>query len=374
MAFPERRTVNVLLTILLFAVVCALVYSARQVILIFVLAIFFAYLMNPAVKFLQRHSLFSKELRGAAVVKVYLTILLVIGVAGYWLVPRIARNTAKLIDEFPVFVDRLSTGEIATDLGEKYGWSDAQEARVRVFLARHRDNTQGLVRLVDRSLPQAAQIVGWLILIPILAIFLLQDGDHIADAAIKVAFPESQRQQARLVADHLHTMLTNYIRAQVFLCGLSFVFYAAVLLLFRFPYPIALSILGGALEFIPVMGWMSTAAAIIGTGIVNHLHWIWMAVLLLMWRLAQDYFNLPRIMGRQLEIHALTAIFAVLVGAEVGGIVGIYLSVPLAASIHVIWALVGDTKQLGQLSPEPGPLEREVAPEIPSSIINTTRN
>jgi len=69
---------------------------------------------------------------------------------------------------------------------------------------------------------------------------------------------------------------------------------------------------------------------------VNHLHWIWMAALLGLWRLIQDYFATPRVMGSHLKIHPLAAIFALLVGAELGGIVGIYLAVPLTASLRVI--------------------------------------
>src|SRR5215831_6470626 len=62
MAFPDRRTANILLTILLFAVVLAIAYAARGVIVIFAFAILFAYLIDPVVRFLQRHSLFFKNL------------------------------------------------------------------------------------------------------------------------------------------------------------------------------------------------------------------------------------------------------------------------------------------------------------------------
>ena len=64
MAFPDRRTSNVLLTILLFALVLVVLYLARRVLLIFTFAILFAYLINPVVRFLQGHSLFFKNLRG----------------------------------------------------------------------------------------------------------------------------------------------------------------------------------------------------------------------------------------------------------------------------------------------------------------------
>jgi predicted PurR-regulated permease PerM len=58
-----------------------------------------------------------------------------------------------------------------------------------------------------------------------------------------------------------------------------------------------LASLGGLLEFIPVVGWTSTFAVIVGVGIVNHSHWLCMAVLLALWRVIQDYLAMPRIMG-----------------------------------------------------------------------------
>ena len=341
MAFPERRTTDVLLTILLFALVCGLVYYARRIILVFILAVLFAYLIDPVVKFLQRHSLFFRNLRGPAVVEVYLAIVLLIALTGYTFAPRVARNTAKLVDQTPVLLDDLSTGDIAAQLRGKYGWNEEQEFRFRAFLARHTDDIQGITRSVDRLLSNGAQVLGWLLLIPVLAIFFLRDGDHIADALIQVLCPANWRPAVRAIADDLHIMLTRYIRAQVFLCVLSFLFYSSVLLLLRFPHAIALGVLGGLLEFIPVVGWMSTFAAIVGVGIVNHSHWLWMAALLGIWRATQDYYAAPRVMGQQLKIHPLAAIFAVLVGAEVGGIVGIFLAVPLIASMRVIWRACG---------------------------------
>jgi predicted PurR-regulated permease PerM len=337
MAFPDRRTANILLTILCFAAVGAAVYSARKVVLLFVLAILFTYLIDPLVKFLQRHSLFFKNLRGPAVVEVYLAFVILIALLGYRFAPGLARNTVMLVDEIPVLLDGLSTGEIATDLGSKYGWTDEQEFRLKAFLARHKVDVQALVRGADRYLSNAAQVVGWMALIPILAIFFLRDGDHIADALIRLFFPATSYEGVRAIADELHVMLTKYIRAQVILCALSFAFYSATMLLLGFPHAIALGLLGGVLEFIPVAGWTSTAAVVITVGVVNHSHWIWMAALLGLWRVAQDYFLVPRVMGRQLEFHPLAAIFAVLVGAEIGGIVGIYLAVPLMATMRVIW-------------------------------------
>ena len=366
MQFPERRTTIVLLTILLFGTVGAITFMARRVILLFVLSIFFAYLMNPAVQFLQRNSLLFKDLRRAAVTEVYIGILILITFVSYSFAPALLRNTVKAIDQVPAVLDRLSTGDIAADIGDKYGWNDQQKTRLRTVLVRHRKDFQGLLKWIDRSVSQAAQFVGWMALIPVLAIFLLRDGNHIVETAVEMLFPPRHRQPARLIVYQIHAMLANYIRAQVLLCVFSLVFYAAVLLLFKFPHAIAISVLGGILEFIPAIGWMSTATVIIGVGMANDLHWGWMAGLLLMWRVAQDYFNLPRALGHSLEIHPLTVIFAVLAGAEVGGIVGIYLSVPLAASLSLIWKL--------RIGPAEGRFIKDAATEPPSSLVEATRD
>src|SRR5260370_27493785 len=115
MPFPDRRTANVVLTTLSIAGVCAAVYCARRIILIFVLAVFFAYLIDPVVKFLQRHSLFFRNLRGPAVVEVYLAFVILIAALGYAFAPGLAGNTVKLVDEVPVLLDGLSTGDIAAE-------------------------------------------------------------------------------------------------------------------------------------------------------------------------------------------------------------------------------------------------------------------
>jgi predicted PurR-regulated permease PerM len=344
MAFPERCTVDILLTTAFLTAVAVGVYSARRVILIFVFAIFFSYLLDPVVKFLQRHSLFFRNLRGPAVVEVYLTFVLLTALAGYTFAPSLARSTARVLDEAPAFLNTLSTGDIASDLRGKYGWSETQELRFRAFLARHKQDIQSLVPTLDRYLSNAAQIFGCLLLIPILAIFFLRDGHCIVDFLIRLLIHTERRPKIHALVGQLHLMLTQYIRAQLLLCVLSFAFYSAAMLVLRFPHAIVLGILGGLLEFIPVVGWTSTFAVVVGVGILNHSHWVWMAALLGIWRVIQDYFATPRIMGSHLKIHPLAAIFAVLVGAEIGGIVGIYFAIPMMASFCIILRSVAEER------------------------------
>ncbi len=56
------------------------------------------------------------------------------------------------------------------------------------------------------------------------------------------------------------------------------------------------------------------------------------------WRIIQDYFSAPRIMGRSVEVSPLEEIFAVLAGGEIGGVVGALVAVPLLALLRILWA------------------------------------
>jgi predicted PurR-regulated permease PerM len=289
------------------------------------------------VKWLQRHSLFFKSLRGPAVVEVYLAFLVLIALVAHEVAPGLLWQTGQLFDEIPAMLDDVSTGVIATKIGDQYGWSEAQELRLKAFLAWHREDIQSFVRTGERFTSSAAEAIAWLVLIPLLAIFFLRDGGHIAHALIRVASAGGKYEAVQAVADEMNLTLKRYVRAKMILGGLSFLFYSAVMLLLNFPHAIALGLLGGFLEFIPVAGWMISAAAIICVGVLTHSHWMWIAVLLGIWRMVQDYYISPRVMGHQLEIHPLLAIFAVMVGWEIGGLVGIYLLVPLIAAIRAIW-------------------------------------
>src|SRR5215469_15164190 len=134
----DARTARVLLTILVFALVLVIVYLARGVIIVFVFAILFAYLIDPVVRFLQRHSLFFKNLRGPHVLEAYLAFVFAIVALSHSLAPNMQRNATRLLNAVPSLNERVSTGEIANDLSGQFGWTEAQSARIRVFLQEHR--------------------------------------------------------------------------------------------------------------------------------------------------------------------------------------------------------------------------------------------
>jgi predicted PurR-regulated permease PerM len=334
MDFPDRRTLNVLLTISVFAAVMAILYVARGVMITFAFAILLAYLIDPVVRFLQNHSLFFRDLRGPHLLEAYLALLLCLAVVGHAMAPRLVDFNSKLFKTAPAVIEGLSTGDIAEPIGQKYHWDERQRSQLRQFLVSHRDLTQTLAQNTERLIPSAVAVF---VIVPVLSIFFLAEGRRIADAFIRLLSSEENHQTIREVADELNLGLRKYIRAKVVLGGCSFAFYSTIMLLAGFRHAIALGILGGVLEFIPLAGWITSAAVIVTVGALTHAHWIWVATLLGVWRLIMDYLISPRVVGHTLEIHPLLVIFAVMVGAKIDGIVGIYLSIPAIVVVRVIW-------------------------------------
>jgi predicted PurR-regulated permease PerM len=334
MALLDGRTARVSLTILVFALVLGTLYVARAVIIIFAFSILFAYLINPVVRFLQRHSLFFKNLRGPHVVEAYLAFIVLLALVFHGLAPEFHKHPIRFVNQMTGLADRVSTGEIADELGSDFSWSDGQALRIKSFLQQHRENIDNTIREIERLASTAA---AGILVIPILAIFFLSDGEKLANQLIHLTSTKESYDSMSALAAELHVMLQHYIRAKVILGLLSLIFCAAAMLMLGYSNALTLGVLAGILEFIPVAGWMIAATTIVAAGVLGHSHWIWMLILLCFWRILMDYWISPRVMGHELEIHPLLAIFAVMVGGAVGGIVGIYLSIPLVATLRVIY-------------------------------------
>src|SRR4029077_1951891 len=106
----------------------------------------------------------------------------------------------------------------------------------------------------------------------------------------------------------------------------------------QFPYAFALGAIAGLFEFIPFVGPLFTVLVILGMAILTgYAHWVVVLVSLILWRGIQDYVTSPYLMGRGLQLHPLGVMFGVLVGGEIAGVVGLFLSVPIIASLRIIW-------------------------------------
>ena len=333
----DSRAARILATICLFVAVGAFLYGIRRTLVIFLFAIFFAYLLEPLVTRIQ-NSPIGRSSRVLAIAETYLLVAGALGLLLFFFGGQLAKDTRALFQSLPNLLDNVTSGKIVWQLGSRHGWSYDTQHRFEDLIQSHRQEILNWIGRLGAGIAQFLANAVWVALIPILAAFFLADGQRFARVLVAFFEHRDERRFLRGIISDLDRMLAGFIFAQITLTALSLVAYSSFLVLLRFPYALALGLAGGLMEFIPVVGPLMAAAAILGVGFLAGFSRLWAVLLFLgCWRLCQDYVISPRIYGRGLKLHPLAAIAAVLAGGELGGVLGVYLSIPAAAAIRVFW-------------------------------------
>jgi len=349
MPVADARAARVLITVLLFALGLGFLYVARRTLIAFLFAVFFAYLMSPLVSSLEKllHG------RARAIAVIYLLLLGLVVLFFVSMGPRIGRESARLGQSLPALA-QLSSGQIAEQLGQQHGWNSRIVDLLRDYLASHSDEITKLVQKVGLRVADVAKEAWLLVIVPVLSIFFLKDGHAFGGILLDLVRSRPQRELLQGVLSDMNQMLAHFIRAQLTLAGLTLVMYSAFLALMGMPYALVLGTMGGLLEFIPVVGPLAAGVIIVSVALlVSFPHWLALLVFLGIWRLIQDYVTSPRIMGHSMELHPLAAIFGVMAGGEVAGILGIFLSIPVMASLRIVfrrWRLYAEKRKFGPLN------------------------
>jgi len=350
MPFTDSRTTRVLATISIFGIGVAFLYFARRTLIAFLFAIFFAYLVDPAVSRVEKWT----KRRGIAIGVIYLLLALILSTFFFFVGPRIGHEAQKLTDSLPALVNRINSGEMIQEVGIEHGLSQTTRNQLSNFMKAHTGDLLLIAQKVGLRVAEGLQESWILLLIPVLAGFFLSDGRAFSQVALSFVHTKPQREFMQGVISDMNLMLAHFIRAQLTLAALSWMAYGSFLGLMRVPYALMLATAGGILEFIPVVGPLLATVLITGVALLaGYPHWLVVLIFLLAWRLVQDYVVSPRVMGRTLELHPLAAIFGVLAGGEIAGVLGVYLSIPVMASLRIVWRrwrMYAEKKRFGPLN------------------------
>ena len=338
----QTRTVLRLVALLLFlSTGLWMLYALQGVILLLVLSMFFAYLIAPLVDLVARPITVAAHRwlipRAFAIGIVYLVLFALIGVAGYVLLPRLGAQVSEFGRQVPSYVDHARDQlqawryfidpdhfPLAVREAVESAWGRATQA-VGDYLSY---GFAGLLPLLG-YLP-------WFVLIPILAFFLLKDAEAFRHS-ILLALPGGRvRGRGAELFEDVNDTLAAYIRAALLGCLLIGVVCTIGFMGIGVPYALLLGVLAGLLEFIPLVGPLVVA---LGTSLVAGFHSPGQAVAVLVFlgvlRLVQDYVVFPRLVRRGIHMHPLGVILAILCGAELAGIAGIFLAIPIVAVLSV---------------------------------------
>jgi predicted PurR-regulated permease PerM len=334
-------TARVAWTILLVGAGLALVYVLRHVLLLLAFSVFFAYLIFPLVTAAERWIPGFRS-RARALALVYLLLIAALALGGAPLGPRVGEEVRGLAERLPEIARQLSSGAIVSETLQRHGIGAELTSHVASTLRAHAGeilaSAQGATVGVLKWLSGAWVII----LIPIFAFFILKDGEAFMARGTALLGRRQHRERWQAIIQDLHHLLGEYMRALVLLSLITFVVWSMVFLVAGLPYPIMLAVIGGVLEVLPLVGPVVAGVIVLSvTAFTGYGHTLALLIFIVGWRFVQDYVSVPLVMGRGIELHPALIIFGVIAGGELAGPAGMFLSVPVIASLRIVWRHAG---------------------------------
>ena len=328
----------------MFAAAIWIVYAMTGILLVIVLAIFFAYLIAPLVELVRRpFNARGRERvmpRGPAIGVVYIVIFGSIGIGAWVLTPRLGAQMAQIAQQAPDYVtnakkraERLNN--VLEELNVPRSWRESANSYVSKAIGEVGTYVTG------EGFSSALNVLVFLpyiVLIPILAFFFLKDADSFRQSALMMLPQGRIRWRGDELFQDINSTLAAYIRAQLTSCLIIGTICTVGFAVFDVRYALVLGVVAGLLEFIPLLGPLVVAiVAATVAGFDSGTKAVAVLVFLGVLRIVQDYVLYPRIIGSGIHLHPLAVILAILAGHELAGVAGIFLAIPVIAVLTVTY-------------------------------------
>jgi predicted PurR-regulated permease PerM len=330
--FRPRAVLVVIGVIVASAAVLEVLLVARGVIIWILIAIFLALALNPAVEWLQAHGV---SRRGAAVGLTYVGALIGIVAIGALFVPTLVREVNDFAQAVPDYVDDLTKGR------GRLGFLERDYHIVeRIREAVEKQGASGVLGLSGTALSVTRSVVTAVVAvltIAFLTLFMLLEGPMWVERFIGL-LPEEQQPRWRAVGQEIYKVVGGYVAGNLLISLVAGIASTLVLLVVGIQYAVALGLLVALLDLVPLAGATIAAVlvstvAIIDEGLIDGLIVIAFFVL---YQQFENHVLQPLVYGRTVQLSPLAVLIAVLIGAELAGVIGALGAIPVAGTIQVI--------------------------------------
>jgi predicted PurR-regulated permease PerM len=332
-----------------------LLWQVRTFIGWFVVALFLAAALNPAVNWLQRrHRLIKRPL---AIALSYLGVLVaLLFIAGIFL-PLLVDQINGL-SKFVAAAANAPEGptEYIRGLAQQNGLGGLFE-RFSDQLKNLRDELGALVRNIFSSTgaiaASAAGFVAALATVLTLTFFLLVGSERYVNAGVGL-FPEAHQPLVRRILSQSAGAVSGYIGGNLAISAICGITTFLVLVILGMPYAAPLALLVAVLDLIPLVGATLGGALLVIVGLFVE---PWKAVVLLIFVLVYQQVESnvlqPLVYSKAVQLNGLVILIALLVGGQLLGIPGALLAIPVAEIIRIVVTELLDYRRMRQETNKP---------------------
>ncbi len=372
---PWGLTTKAFVTIITLLLVTFVAYRFQSLIALLVFAVILAYLLNPVINFVNERTSLS---RNSVILIAYLLsaagfiwALIALGVAAF-------QEIGALIEEAPMLVDRIT--DIFQELTTRTEPIQIGQFQLDPITIPWDAITNQIIGLIEPLVSQSGQFVGQaattvvslignFFFIFVISIYIAIEIPKMSGYVGDFAQTPGYRHDAERITREFGRIWSSYLRGQVILGLVIFLVVWIGLSILGVQNALALGILSGLLEFVPVLGPVIGAGAAVAVAFFQPQNYMglesWqyaLAVLALMFLIQQLENNIlvPRIVGGALDLHPLVVMVAVFMGGSIAGILGAILAAPVTATLKLLGVYAW--RKMFDMHPFPTPEEEKGPP------------
>jgi predicted PurR-regulated permease PerM len=371
---------------LFFAFSAYLLYLVRGALPVFFAAALIAYAFDPVLQVLERRGYSRAGAVGFVFLVFLLLFLLLIAllVSGFQQAQQLQGNLKPYLDSLTHWQER------ATSLVDRTPMPETFKEGARTAINQGGGNlSKGVSGFLLASMTaifgSLGSIMIYTIVLPIVTFWLMLETKAIKRRALMIV-PVAQREDVSEISASINELLGRYVRGQMIVCGLfgllCTVAFTVLGMIYGMQYGIVLGLVAGFIYIVPYIGMATIAASAGLTAYLTSTQPVTCAILAVaccvVFNLVIDYGISPRVLGKGVGLHPVLVIFALLSGAQVGGILGMILAVPIVASLRVVMIylfpqLTAPVPQVSDESEEKAKEEKakeDPAPTLEQSVEN----
>jgi predicted PurR-regulated permease PerM len=307
------------------------VWIARRVLAWVFVATLLALAIDPAVRALQRHTGMAR--RGAAVAIVFLGLTALWVGLGFVLIAPLVDQVTGLVDAAPGYVHDLTAGR------GPLGFLQTRYHNVDKVREASRGNGLGLAGGATTALSITKSVlttIAAIVTIMFLTLFMVLEGPAWVERGLGLV-PEDRRDHWRDVLRRVAQTVSGYVTGNLLISLIAGSASALVLVLLGVPYALALGLLVAILDLIPLAGATLAGIVIVTVAALHALSaGIIVAVFFILYQQLENHLLQPLVYGRTVQLSPLTVLIAVLVGAEVAGVLGALSAIPVVGSLQIL--------------------------------------
>lgn len=329
--FPVKTVLTVLGLIVAVWALLHVIIVARSVIVYILIAIFLTLAMNPLVALLMRRGTRS---RGLASGIACLLVLAAIVAIGFAFIPTLVDNVNNFVDAAPGYVHDLTTGKGRLGFLEtKYHVVERLESYVKHGGAKKVFGLSGAAVSVTKGV--LSFIVGT-VTVAFLTFFMLLEGPAWMERFYGLLPVESQPRW-RAVGHDIYRQVGGYVTGNLAISLIAGLLATFVLLVLGVPFAVALGLLVGLLDLIPLVGATAAAVIVVGVGFLHSvIAGVVLIVFFIVYQQIENHVLQPLVYNRTVSLSPLAILISILVGAELAGVLGALAAIPVAGAIQVL--------------------------------------